>query len=61
MENNQKGRQIMDNRDKFQSIMFIICMIAVILALIFLRVPKREMPIAYESKANPEIHYIYVN
>ena len=51
----------MDNRDKFQSIMFIICMIAVILALIFLRVPKKEMPIAYESKANTEIHYIYVN
>ena len=51
----------MDNRDKFQSIMFIICMIAVILALIFLRVPKKEMPIAYESKANQEIHYIYVN
>ena len=49
------------NRDKFQSIMFIICMIAVILALIFLRVPKKEMPIAYESKVNPEIHYIYVN
>ena len=61
MEKNQKGRQIMDNRDKFQSIMFIICMIVVILAVIFLRMPKREMPIAYESKANLEVHYIYVN
>lgn len=51
---------MMDNRDKFQTIMFTICIIAVILALIFLRMPKREMPIAYESKANLEVHYIYV-
>lgn len=50
----------MDNKNKFQAIMFIICMIAVILAVIFLRMPKKEMPIAYESKANHEVHYIYV-
>lgn len=50
----------MDNKNKFQSIMFIICMIAVILAVIFLRMPKKEMPIAYESKANPEVHYVYI-